>query len=221
MLFHSEFRFDFQRLIIVIVGEEQASFSVHAHILRQKLPFFEAALSSRWNDKELPTIEMPEDDPAIFNTFVAWAYTNEVEAPSILENDVTEPDPQIMNNWLDLYVYADKLQAQEMKNVVIEFFLEAGPKIPKMDPSAIAQIWNHLPRKDMLRILLYHTLLYRATDNVITKEMCTEAPSLVATALKHFLKRRTPSNTRFIDDTFRYQHGYANDRCGAERLPNR
>lgn len=131
MLFHSEFRFDFQRLITVIVGEEQASFSVHAHILRQKSPFFEAALSSRWNDKELPTIEMPEDDPAIFNTFVAWAYTNEVKPPSILENDVAEPDPQIMNNWLDLYLYADELQAQEMKNVVIEFFLEAGQKSSK------------------------------------------------------------------------------------------
>ncbi|PNS21747.1 hypothetical protein CAC42_1601 [Sphaceloma murrayae] len=90
--------------VTIIVGEDEAPFSAHAHILRRRSPFFAAALSDRWNSssEELTPIELPEDDPKVFDTFLGWAYTSKVFSELNSGWVTTEPTPENMDRWVYL-----------------------------------------------------------------------------------------------------------------------
>lgn len=56
----------------VLVGPDKVKFVVYPTIICKRCPFLKAALAKQWNPNEQP-IELPEDDPHIFDTYLACA----------------------------------------------------------------------------------------------------------------------------------------------------
>ncbi|KAG8631931.1 hypothetical protein KVT40_001071 [Elsinoe batatas] len=194
--------FNYQHVVTIHVGDQATPFLVHAHILRKVSPFFEAALSSRWNASEQIPVELPEDDSQIFNAFVGWSYSGRIEGklssaipPAARQDGVTDlpeakADPDVMHSWVELYRFADKIQAIKLKNDIIDLFLAAGNRMLDMSSSTMALIWNEPPsEKDKLRSLLYHMMIWKAKPEHIHEGMYTDAPRLVGSVLRYFLQR--------------------------------
>ncbi|KAF4553048.1 Hypothetical protein D9617_8g050610 [Elsinoe fawcettii] len=208
--------FDYQYVASILVGPEKTTFHVHAHILRKASPFFEAALSSRWNADEQTPIELPEDESRIFNSFVAWAYSGRVEGMpgqtdsfdhaqrrSLLEANSPKVEPTQMHAWVELYHFADKIQAIQLKNDIIDAFLAVGGRMLDMTSATMGLIWNDPPsEKDKLRSLLYHMMIWKAKPEHIHDGTYTDAPRLVASVLRYFLQRnpnKGPTDIRALN----------------------
>ena len=98
----------------VLVGPNKESFDVHKDIICLRSPFFEAACSERWSKSgQSSAIELPEDDPEVFNTYLSNLYgCSGVLSEEIRGQEVKEGADHIKVIQLQLvaiYVLADKL----------------------------------------------------------------------------------------------------------------
>lgn len=126
-------RFFFSETVTVLVGAggSKSSFSVHTSILKQRSSFFEAALSGRWESTSRG-IELPDDDPAVFDRYLRCLYRNEHHirldgkpSSTPLQNcepleHTPEQNQDMMMLYAKIYILADKLGDCVSTNMLIE-----------------------------------------------------------------------------------------------------
>ncbi|KAJ9612011.1 hypothetical protein H2200_003606 [Cladophialophora chaetospira] len=87
----------------VVVGNplSRRTWAIHQHLLTAVSDFARVALSWGGKEQEAKVIELPEEDPDVFEYFVKYVYTSIIDVPSL-------------DRKLHLYVLADRLQATEL-----------------------------------------------------------------------------------------------------------
>ncbi|GAM88404.1 hypothetical protein ANO11243_064370 [Dothideomycetidae sp. 11243] len=109
---------DYGSFCKILVGPSQKAFLAYDAILSRASPFFEAALKTEWLVDGLKVVEMPEDEPAIFQLFLDWLYRHELVVPQ--RNVFVGKDAvDIVDKLFHLYVFANKILARDCEVAII------------------------------------------------------------------------------------------------------
>lgn len=65
------------RIVTIVVGPDQVEFSIHEKVLSQDSDslFFQKVFSNGFSGSRSGRLELPEDDPQAFETFLRWVYS--------------------------------------------------------------------------------------------------------------------------------------------------
>ncbi|KAK5166987.1 uncharacterized protein LTR77_007716 [Saxophila tyrrhenica] len=100
--------------IEVLVGTEQARFVVHKHIICERSTFFHSACSQRWME-EKRAIELVDDDPNTFNTYLKLVYGGGLRA--------IDPQKPFLE-YIRLYSMADRFGDLDAANAAIDGIIQ-------------------------------------------------------------------------------------------------
>ncbi|KAF2641195.1 hypothetical protein P280DRAFT_479621 [Massarina eburnea CBS 473.64] len=111
-----------QSIIKVVVGLEGQSqtFFVHERLVTDRAPFFEKALHGQLKESDDKIIELPDDSPTVFFTYLQLLYTSKLP----IKAKIGRPDDKNLRHEYDilveLYVLAEKLQDVDTRNIAID-----------------------------------------------------------------------------------------------------
>ncbi|KAJ5360619.1 hypothetical protein N7517_009810 [Penicillium concentricum] len=110
----------------ILVGMSKKPSHVHESILCSSSPFFKKAMSGPWKESAEHTIELPEDDPDMFDMYSHWLYYATI--PVIVEGTASDESTKVLSQeYYDLakaYVLGDKLLDVKFQNCVIDAIVE-------------------------------------------------------------------------------------------------
>ena len=129
---------------------------VHKSLVCRDSSFFKAACKGGFREAESNEVKLPDDEPEIFDNFVRWLYTQDIERPSTASG----PDWEHLVN---IYVLADKLGAPKFGNCVMQIIAqevwlkwdeeeEVEPSLP--DAAAVCVAYENTPASSPLRQFL-------------------------------------------------------------------
>ncbi|KAK3710224.1 hypothetical protein LTR37_010445 [Vermiconidia calcicola] len=81
---------NYSETMVVMVGLEAKSFTVHTTIICRDSLFFQAACGREWKEGQEKVVHLPEVEAQLFDVYVHWAYTRELDTTRML-------DPKIEN----------------------------------------------------------------------------------------------------------------------------
>ena len=123
-------RLKFSNIVEIIVGPTEECFYVHPHILTQQSTFFKAACSERWRSSIADPIELPEDDPHIFDIYLNCLYSGNVDLGDLEhalagERELTD-EARTDLRLIKSHVLADKLGDVLTANKIIDRLIECS-----------------------------------------------------------------------------------------------
>ncbi|CAD0094885.1 unnamed protein product [Aureobasidium vineae] len=102
-------------------GPHAGVFTVQKALLCNSSAYFTAALNGTFIEGETQTINLDDEDPTIFRTYVAWLYQGQLNSQDI---EGALDDPQNFGQHIaELIVFADKRDISELKNDAISMLL--------------------------------------------------------------------------------------------------
>ena len=155
-----------QSVVTVKVGSEaaQVAFVVHAELLKYYSPFFKAATTGNWDEARTGIINLPNDDPEVFEIFENWLYGQRLD----LEEDQAKSTPFILKLW----VFGDKVQVPEFQNAVMEALkTRSTGSDPPLTPSDIRFVYESTTDESPLRRLIVDMAIWHYPIFDIIKDM--------------------------------------------------
>ena len=119
-------RFADSDLVQIEVGPGQKKFTVHKDFVSDASTFLKAAFreNSDFRENNDQLVKLPEDDPDTFEAFLAYAYSDEFTGLDLRDlEDNNTARLKALDDLVTLYVFADKIGAQELKRCMIETWL--------------------------------------------------------------------------------------------------
>lgn len=111
--------------IAVSVGSQRKRFLVHELLVRDTVPFFDAAFKGRWKGSKERKSDLPEDNPDIFKIYLHWLYTGKLltkkgddKRVDRLESGTKRSTYPKWNRLSDLYRLANRLLDDDAKDCV-------------------------------------------------------------------------------------------------------
>lgn len=160
-------------IVIIKVGPQKETFTMHKETLSNSSLYFEAALEGKFKEAKNSVIELPEDDVEIFRVFQIWLYTGQL----LLTRDRSD---HIWNlfTWetlVDLYIFGECRLISGFLNPVMDLLIRK-PEAPREIPVYLATyIYNNTYHGSWLREWISHATAY-----------ATPFTGLAAFPLKHF-----------------------------------
>nr|POF17829.1 hypothetical protein CFP56_13241 [Quercus suber] len=102
---------NFTATVKVVVGQEKRIFVIYKDIFTSRSDFFLAACASQWKEPD-GAIELPEDDPDIFNIYVACVCSADLTGEIVAGNEYT-----VM---IQTYFMADKFSDRRTANLIMD-----------------------------------------------------------------------------------------------------
>jgi hypothetical protein len=102
----------------IIVGSSAGikTFSIHKKLLCDSSTYFKAALNNGFAETKEQTINLDDEDPAIFRTFALWLYEGELNKKTLPHEKVSG---KLVKHLFNLYVFADKRGIGNLANDTI------------------------------------------------------------------------------------------------------
>ncbi|KAF2657784.1 hypothetical protein K491DRAFT_578276, partial [Lophiostoma macrostomum CBS 122681] len=144
-------------------GDDQERFDVHEALLSSRSRFSRNALSGRWKEAEDRVVKLPEDDPALFATYIHVLYSGDI--PCVSDSDAIGAKESLM--LCHLYMLAEKLDDVQTKNTVVEAILSYCTKpqtdgnIYYMGGEPVSVIYSGTPENSPARRLMTDLYAYR------------------------------------------------------------
>ncbi|KAH6196011.1 hypothetical protein HBI15_218070 [Parastagonospora nodorum] len=110
--------------VVVIVGEEQEKFYVHAHLLESSSEYFLATLSSERVGDTLRTVKLPDVDADAFRLYAKWLYTGRFHLS--IGPDTYVRDNSTEMHWDEMsacYALSATIQASAFGDATIDAFI--------------------------------------------------------------------------------------------------
>ncbi|KAF2122088.1 hypothetical protein BDV96DRAFT_682101 [Lophiotrema nucula] len=166
---------DFEPTSVTIAigsGDKTKTFSADKSLLSNSSESFSRALKKEWKEGEENLVTLPEDDPEIFALYLQAVYHAII--PTMRTQNAQEEDSccqvarEEYEKLCDLYVLVEKLQDNNVKNLVIVALSEAlrtvrldGSRyVP--DAKAVASAYDGTPEGSPLRAFLRDCWVYEA-----------------------------------------------------------
>lgn len=117
---------------------------MHKDAICVKSKFFKTACSTRWREGQEKIVRLPEVEAEAFQSYVNWAYSDNVVAESTLGENI-----EMM---IKLYLLGDKLEDIKLRNKALKA-LHSHATIDKLHPGYgnIKVIWAATPPNSLLR----------------------------------------------------------------------
>lgn len=145
---NSVHRKNFDTIVQVKVGPEKNTFNIHKSILCNAGPYFKAALEGNFSEARDQILELPEDEPAVFERFQLWLYTNRV-----LEEEENVGDVSY-DELVELYIFADLRGTTSLQNALVEHIIDKESLDEVFPSDCIPRIYQCLSPNHPLRRLL-------------------------------------------------------------------
>ena len=120
------FRFTNNENVQIEVGPNKIPFSAHKNFICDASSFFKAAFEGKGDFKEKgdKLVALPEEDPEIFDLFMDYVYSGTYAGldAETLKKEGKEGE-KLLNDFVSLYVLADKVGAQELKRQMVQKWL--------------------------------------------------------------------------------------------------
>jgi hypothetical protein len=211
--------------IEVLVGKHRKSFSVHKNIVCARSPFFAAACSERWIESKSKSIELPEDDPDVFDIYLHCVYTNCVDVGDTEEalesEDGFDEHERECLRLLNTYILADKVGDVITSNMVIDEIIlmsEETDLLPSSKVTGIAA--STAPPETPIYQLYLDFYVYEAGVSAIQTFKRGYVPeAFMLSVLEEKTKLSEDNRTVKIEDVFEY--GFTtNHKCRYHRHDN-
>ncbi|EME38678.1 hypothetical protein DOTSEDRAFT_57062 [Dothistroma septosporum NZE10] len=138
-------------LITVLVGPGEKSYSVHKTTVCTASEYFSAACSKKWAEGVQGVIKLPDFDIETFDTFLHFAYTNDLDI-TLVAQDTTSPDIPPYQALAKVWGAADYLQNRHLRNLVIDKVIEKSLRRPmSLEPATLTAIDEVAPQGSTLR----------------------------------------------------------------------
>ena len=164
-------------------------------------PYFKAALNGPFIEGQTQTIDLDDEDPSIFRTYVAWLYQGHLNSRDI-EQDLDNPQGFDLHI-AELIVFADKRDIGELKNDAISMLLNYLKMNGLATLEAIKCIYD-MPRSAEIEDLRW----FLAEEEVWFKHRLDGKihrwhPEFMAEIIGVF-KNYKPMSRRFLENFFRH-----------------
>ena len=148
-------------MVHVTVGPDKKAFAFHKNLLCNSAPFFRAALDGNFKEAQKQSIEMPEDDPEVFNYFQLWLYTG-----SILEEHETATDVEDLM-LAKIWISAEALNISELQNVAMNLLIDRADIRLKIPTNCAPYIYEHTSEGSALRRFIVEKI---AHNGILSKD---------------------------------------------------
>ena len=101
-----------------MVGSSKVKFSVHKEMLCGVSSFFRSAFTGSFREGRQQVMELPEDDPNIFELLVQWLYTDKYD----LQQSDGPGDSFNYSEGIQLYCLAEKYDLSALKHKIYRAF---------------------------------------------------------------------------------------------------
>lgn len=172
---------NFVEHVDVVVGQDKQLFTVHKEEICSRSEFFRAACSAKWSkstETEKGPIELPEEDPFVFDMHLHVVYKDRVDVGSLLEPIPGEEDiPE--EDWVDsrlvkTYLLADRLCDCQSANLIIDDLIELYAENDACPyPQVTSIVANNTTQDSPLRQAFIDFLAYESGQSLI-KKTCAE-----------------------------------------------
>lgn len=139
----------YKTMITLLVGPSKEIFTVHKHLICDKSPFFDAACNGGFLESAENMVHLPEDQPVIVELFLDWLYTGEFASPEAESANLIS-----WHNTAALYIFADKIQIQDLRNAVIDVWVKYAEHSRGNPMREAAYVYSNTPPGAPLRRLL-------------------------------------------------------------------
>ena len=123
-------------VVKVIVGSEQQIFTVHKALICTASPFFQTALASGFIEGAEQKVQLPEEDPQLFQLAYDWLYSGRVAdgvTTYLKKEDVCSGD----KFWWEVYKMGDRLMIDRLRVLALAniqaFFTTKKPLVPSTE----------------------------------------------------------------------------------------
>ncbi|ESZ89625.1 hypothetical protein SBOR_9992 [Sclerotinia borealis F-4128] len=150
-------------LVTVQVGEEKRKFVLHKQLICDSVQDFRGAFSAGgFKESVESSIDMPEDEPEVFEHFVHWLYRG-----TILKATKDEDFERL----LDLYIFAEKLCINEFANKTIDAIqdMDLRPN-PDITLERVRKMWRNTSTYSPLRTWFIDALVHKAWNDACSSE---------------------------------------------------
>lgn len=109
-------------VVSIIVGDEKSkrTFLVHEGLLKHHSGYFSAALKEDWRKDPSKPVELPEDDPDVFQNAFRWLYTGKIYHGLSSDGKIPLPPRTICK----LYIFADMREMPGLRNATIDVLFQ-------------------------------------------------------------------------------------------------
>lgn len=178
----------------------QKEFDIHEAMLTSRSSFFKAALSGDWAEAKDRVVKLPQDEPAVFQSYTHFLYTDIlcVEPKTPAGNDGEYGERITI---LKFYVLAEKLQDMKAKRAAIEamiYYLWDFRRNPTKFPGleCIRIVYDGTPANSPMRHLLLDFFASRADTITFEKDVACPREFLQELVITLFEKRQKPADLR-------------------------
>lgn len=152
---------------MVLVGETKQEFYIHEDLICASSDFFKAAMRNECQESLSRSVDLPEEDPEIFEVYRQWLYSGRI---CTIEND-SEPCNVVREsrNLSHAYVLGEKLQDATFKDTILDSIIEHSDDGRKWSINMIKIIWEGTPPASLTRKYLIDRFIYYGNEELLSR----------------------------------------------------
>jgi hypothetical protein len=178
---------DYKSTIDVLVGSQEELFVVHKDVICVSSKFFKAACSQRWVEGKEKKVRLPEVEPKIFQSYVAWLYSGDYRMQACKDDTKYVIDSAI-DAAIELYLLGDVLDDISFRNKMME--VQVCQDLGRVPCTAtLREVWERTPPTSPLRKMYVERFILRVSREGITQNLKGYPLELVQEIALSSLKR--------------------------------
>ncbi|KAJ9646465.1 hypothetical protein H2199_002514 [Coniosporium tulheliwenetii] len=148
--------YDFNSLVRIKVGggDNPKEFRAHRGVLTHSSSYFKAALSGHFKEGKDGEIDLPDDDPNVFEAFYYWLFTRQLWDPNTIAIAKAGSVPLTFDLLCKIFVFGDARGIPGLRNAAVDAILyKSGEQWIIMPTAIINYVYENTPKDSMLRKL--------------------------------------------------------------------
>ncbi|KAL1865163.1 hypothetical protein Daus18300_007289 [Diaporthe australafricana] len=147
------------RIVTIIVGHQKKRWSVHENLLSNKSEFFRASFRGGFRESKDGVLELPEDDPRVFELFVGWAYAQPINDLNTSRMRIlSRPDDRkiTIRDYIGLHAFGEKYMMERLQNEVANAIYDYYQSSPNKEPLSkdVEFVYNNTLAESKMRELM-------------------------------------------------------------------
>lgn len=167
----------------MLVGDEEQKFLVHKDIICNKSDFFRAAVTGPWKEGKTGVVRLPEVLPAVFEVYVGWLYTDQVDVATLLQADgnkrtrdseeLSDAEHRgVIDALISSFALGTMLQDVRLRNSIIDEYISFAEAVQRVaNPCNIEMLCDAIPDDSTLMKLCVDYAAVDMAKTIFAKEV--------------------------------------------------
>lgn len=168
-------RYLYNQFVHVKVGTDKKTFIIHKGLLCQKSAYFNAALNGSFEEALAGEIDLPEEEPEIFEIVYHWLYSDKLTETEDGRDVTCSSDTLI-----DLYIFGEKYAMPSLCNKAIDGIISEYEHHHRINVYSITHAYKNTPKLSLLRKVLVNIYTRLPVNRLINMDMDMFHEQLIA-----------------------------------------